>query len=134
MGKTPILGARGNLSGLPARLRASRGGAGRDPDFVTDKPVNRLDGRFELLREGNRNLPHSHQTLHALVDRSHDVGDAEFEAAFARGTALGPDRRPGHQSSLSTAADHSPRWAHCGLRGHPIGPLRARCGHDFLNF
>ncbi|MFI1434360.1 ATP-binding protein [Streptomyces lydicus] len=50
--------------------------------------ASRLDDRFQLLREGNRNLPERHQTLQALIDWSHDLCTPNEQTLWARASVF----------------------------------------------
>ncbi len=56
--------------------------------LTVDELAGRLDDRFQLLREGNRNLPHRHQTLRALVDWSFDLCTPTEQLLWARATVF----------------------------------------------
>ncbi|WP_323375210.1 ATP-binding protein [Streptomyces sp. RB17] len=50
--------------------------------------ASRLDDRFQLLREGNRNLPERHQTLQALIDWSYDLCTPNEQTLWARASVF----------------------------------------------
>ena len=52
--------------------------------LTVDELASRLDDRFELLHEGNRNLPERHQTLQALIDWSYDLCTPIEQLLWAR--------------------------------------------------
>lgn len=56
--------------------------------LTVDELVDRLDDRFELLREGGRNLPPRHQTLQALIDWSHDLCTPAEQTLWARASVF----------------------------------------------
>lgn len=73
------------LEGIPLAIELA---AVRLRVLSVDDLVNRLDDRFELLCEGNRNLPHRHQTLQALVDWSHDLCTPTEQLLWARSSVF----------------------------------------------
>lgn len=50
--------------------------------------ASRLDDRFEMLREGSRNLPERHQTLRALIDWSYDLCTPIEQLLWARSSTF----------------------------------------------
>lgn len=50
--------------------------------------AERLDDRFQLLRDGNRNLPRRHRTLRALIDWSYDLCTPTEQLLWARATVF----------------------------------------------
>lgn len=56
------------LEGIPLAIELA---CVRLRTLTVDELASRLDDRFKLLREGNRNLPERHQTLQALIDWSY---------------------------------------------------------------
>ncbi|TQC37659.1 LuxR family transcriptional regulator, partial [Rhodococcus sp. WS4] len=58
------------LEGIPLAIELA---AVRLRVLTVEDLAHRLDSRFELLREGSRNLPERHQTLQALIDWSYEL-------------------------------------------------------------
>lgn len=56
--------------------------------LTVDELALRLDDRFELLREGSRNLPERHQTLQALIDWSYDLCTPIEQLLWARSSVF----------------------------------------------
>jgi predicted ATPase/DNA-binding CsgD family transcriptional regulator len=56
--------------------------------LTVEELADRLDDRFELLREGGRNLPARHQTLQALVDWSYDLCTPSEQTMWARASVF----------------------------------------------
>ncbi|MFI7006558.1 LuxR C-terminal-related transcriptional regulator [Streptomyces sp. NPDC050145] len=56
--------------------------------LTVDELASRLDDRFELLREGSRNLPERHQTLRALIDWSYDLCTPVEQLLWARASVF----------------------------------------------
>ncbi|MFI1434340.1 LuxR C-terminal-related transcriptional regulator [Streptomyces lydicus] len=56
--------------------------------LTVDELASRLDDRFELLREGSRNLPERHQTLRALIDWSYDLCTPIEQLLWARSSVF----------------------------------------------
>jgi non-specific serine/threonine protein kinase len=56
--------------------------------LTVDELAGRLDDRFELLREGSRNLPERHQTLQALIDWSYDLCTPIEQLLWARSSVF----------------------------------------------
>ncbi|GAA3649490.1 LuxR family transcriptional regulator [Nocardioides ginsengisoli] len=56
--------------------------------LTVDELVDRLGDRFELLREGGRNLPARHQTLQALIDWSYDLCTPAEQRLWARSSVF----------------------------------------------
>ncbi|MEU0403712.1 LuxR C-terminal-related transcriptional regulator [Streptomyces sp. NPDC006197] len=56
--------------------------------LTVDELASRLDDRFQLLREGNRNLPERHQTLQALIDWSYNLCSPMEQALWARASVF----------------------------------------------
>ncbi|GAB7003218.1 LuxR family transcriptional regulator [Nocardioides sp. AN3] len=52
--------------------------------LTVDELASRLDDRFELLHEGNRNLPERQQTLQSLIDWSYDLCTPIEQLMWAR--------------------------------------------------
>ncbi|GAB7003189.1 LuxR family transcriptional regulator [Nocardioides sp. AN3] len=73
------------LEGIPLAIELA---AVRLRVLTPEELVNRLDDRYGLLREGNRNLPERHQTLQALVDWSHDLCTPTEQALWARASVF----------------------------------------------
>lgn len=69
------------LEGIPLAIELA---SVRLRALTVDDLANRLDNRFQLLREGNRDLPERHQTLRALIDWSHDLCTPMEQALWAR--------------------------------------------------
>lgn len=69
------------LEGIPLAIELA---AVRLRVLTVEELVDRLDNRFELLREGYRNLPCRHQTLQALVDWSYDLCTPGEQLLWAR--------------------------------------------------
>jgi len=73
------------LEGIPLAIELA---AVRLRVLTVDELVHRLDDRFALLREGNRNLLQRHQTLQALVDWSHDLCTPREQLLWARSSVF----------------------------------------------
>ena len=73
------------LEGIPLAIELA---AVRLRVLTVDELANRLDDRFQLLREGNRNLPDRHQTLQALIDWSHDLCTPAEQTLWARASVF----------------------------------------------
>ncbi|MEU5060139.1 MULTISPECIES: LuxR C-terminal-related transcriptional regulator [unclassified Streptomyces] len=56
--------------------------------LTVDELASRLDDRFDLLREGSRNLPERHQTLRALIDWSYDLCTPIEQLLWARSSVF----------------------------------------------
>jgi predicted ATPase/DNA-binding CsgD family transcriptional regulator len=56
--------------------------------LTVDELADRLDDRFQLLRDGGRNLPARHQTLSALIDWSYDLCTPAEQALWARASVF----------------------------------------------
>ncbi|NBE49987.1 LuxR C-terminal-related transcriptional regulator [Streptomyces boluensis] len=56
--------------------------------FTVEELAARLDDRFQMLREGNRNLPRRHRTLRALIDWSYDLCTPTEQLLWARATVF----------------------------------------------
>lgn len=56
--------------------------------LTVDELASRLDDRFELLREGSRNLPERHQTLQALIDWSYGLCTPIEQLLWARASVF----------------------------------------------
>ncbi|GAB3681061.1 LuxR family transcriptional regulator [Saccharopolyspora tripterygii] len=56
--------------------------------LTVNELANRLDHRFQLLREGSRNLPERHQTLQALIDWSYDLCTPEEQTLWERASVF----------------------------------------------
>ncbi len=69
------------LEGIPLALELA---AVRLRLMSVEELVDRLDDRFGVLREGNRNLPQRHRTLQAMVDWSHDLCTSLEQTLWAR--------------------------------------------------
>ncbi|GAA3649432.1 LuxR family transcriptional regulator [Nocardioides ginsengisoli] len=78
--------------------------------------AGRVDDRFEMLREGSRNLPARHQTLQSLIDWSYDLCTPVEQRLWARSSifiggfgtdaleAVCVDERIGTEAVLDTVA------------------------------
>ncbi|WP_207892279.1 LuxR C-terminal-related transcriptional regulator [Streptacidiphilus pinicola] len=73
------------LEGIPLAIELA---AVRLRALTVDDLVNRLDDRFDLLREGNRNLPERHQTLQAMIDWSYGLCTPTEQALWARASVF----------------------------------------------
>lgn len=56
--------------------------------LTVDELANRLDDRFQVLREGTRDLPRRHQTLRALIDWSYDLCATAERTLWARASVF----------------------------------------------
>ncbi|RHW23925.1 LuxR family transcriptional regulator [Nocardioides immobilis] len=73
------------LEGIPLAIELA---AVRLRVLTVDDLAHRLGSRFELLREGTRNLPERHQTLRALIDWSHDLCTPAEQTLWARASVF----------------------------------------------
>lgn len=73
------------LEGIPLAIELA---AVRLRVLTIDDLERRLDDRFQLLREGNRNDPERHRTLRALVDWSYDLCTPGEQALWARASVF----------------------------------------------
>lgn len=73
------------LEGIPLAIELA---AVRLRVLTVDDLAHRLDSRFELLREGSRNLPERHQTLQALIDWSHELCTPAEQTLWARASVF----------------------------------------------
>ena len=73
------------LEGIPLAIELA---AVRLRVLTVDDLVSRLDDRFELLREGNRNAPERHKTLQALIDWSHSLCTPAEQTLWARASVF----------------------------------------------
>ncbi|MET0234993.1 MAG: BTAD domain-containing putative transcriptional regulator, partial [Kibdelosporangium sp.] len=69
-----------HLDGLPLAIELA---AARVRVMSVAEIAKRLEDRFTLLRGGSRDAPRRHQTLHAVVDWSWTLLDAQHRAAMA---------------------------------------------------
>ncbi|RNM16782.1 ATP-binding protein [Nocardioides pocheonensis] len=101
------------LEGIPLALELA---AVRLRVLTVEELAHRLSGRFELLREGSRNLPERHQTLEALIDWSYELCTPAEQTLWARASvfaggvgldaleAVCADELLGEESILDTVA------------------------------
>jgi predicted ATPase/DNA-binding SARP family transcriptional activator len=68
-----------NLDGLPLAVELA---AARIRTMSPAEIARRLDARFELLRGGNRDHPERHRTLHAVIDWSWRLLEADAQRAM----------------------------------------------------
>lgn len=73
------------LEGIPLAIELA---AVRLRVLAVEELAHRLDRRFEMLREGSRNLPERHQTLQALIDWSHELCTPAEQALWARASVF----------------------------------------------
>jgi predicted ATPase/DNA-binding CsgD family transcriptional regulator len=73
------------LEGIPLAIELA---AVRLRVLAVEELAHRLDRRFELLREGSRNLPERHQTLQALIDWSHELCTPAEQTLWARASVF----------------------------------------------
>ncbi|MFW6867036.1 ATP-binding protein [Nocardioides sp. CPCC 206347] len=73
------------LEGIPLAIELA---AVRLRILTVDELAHRLDNRFDLLREGSRNLPERHQTLQALIDWSHELCTPAEKILWARASVF----------------------------------------------
>ncbi|QSR24857.1 LuxR family transcriptional regulator [Nocardioides aromaticivorans] len=73
------------LEGIPLALELA---AVRLRVLTVDELASRLDDRFQVLREGNRNLPRRHRTLQSLIDWSHDLCTEAERLLWARASVF----------------------------------------------
>ncbi len=73
------------LEGIPLAIELA---AVRLRVLTVEELAHRLDSRFELLREGSRNLPERHQTLQALIDWSHELCTPAEQTLWARASVF----------------------------------------------
>ncbi|WP_166556044.1 protein kinase domain-containing protein [Mycolicibacterium sp. CBMA 226] len=76
------------LEGIPLAIELA---AARMRVLTVNELERRLDDRFQLLRDGSRNLPQRHQTLQALIDWSSDLCTANEQALWARASVFARD-------------------------------------------
>jgi predicted ATPase/DNA-binding SARP family transcriptional activator len=69
------------LDGLPLAIELA---AARMRILSADQLAERLDDLFTVVSGGSRTAPRRHQTLHATLDWSHDLLDADERAVFRR--------------------------------------------------
>lgn len=73
------------LEGIPLALELA---AVRLRVLTVEELASRLDDRFQVLREGNRNLPVRHRTLQSLIDWSHDLCTPAERLLWARASVF----------------------------------------------
>lgn len=73
------------LEGIPLAIELA---AVRLRVLTVEELAHRLDSRFDLLREGSRNLPERHQTLQALIDWSHELCTPAEQTLWARASVF----------------------------------------------
>ncbi|WP_213575142.1 LuxR C-terminal-related transcriptional regulator [Rhodococcus sp. USK13] len=73
------------LEGIPLAIELA---AVRLRVLTVEELAHRLDSRFELLREGSRNLPERHQTLQALIDWSYELCTPAEQTLWARASVF----------------------------------------------
>ncbi|WP_406034230.1 LuxR C-terminal-related transcriptional regulator [Nocardioides sp. NBC_00163] len=73
------------LEGIPLAIELA---AVRLRVLTVEELAHRLDSRFELLREGSRNLPERHQTLQALIDWSRELCTPAEQRLWARASVF----------------------------------------------
>jgi predicted ATPase/DNA-binding CsgD family transcriptional regulator len=73
------------LEGIPLAIELA---AVRLRVLTVDELAHRLDRRFELLREGSRNLPERHQTLQSLIDWSYELCTPAEQNLWARASVF----------------------------------------------
>lgn len=73
------------LEGIPLAIELA---AVRLRVLTVEDLATRLDDRFQVLREGNRNLPRRHQTLQSLIDWSHDLCTPAERLLWARASVF----------------------------------------------
>ncbi len=73
------------LEGIPLAIELA---AVRLKVLSVDGLIERLDDRFQLLREGSRDLPQRHRTLQALIDWSYDLCTPCEQALWARASVF----------------------------------------------
>ncbi|MCG3751984.1 LuxR C-terminal-related transcriptional regulator [Amycolatopsis sp. Poz14] len=73
------------LEGIPLAIELA---AVRLRVLTVDDLERRLDDRFQLLREGNRNDPERHRTLQSLVDWSYELCTPGEQALWARASVF----------------------------------------------
>ncbi|MFQ6398022.1 protein kinase domain-containing protein [Nocardia sp. KC 131] len=56
--------------------------------LTVDDLIRRLDDRFHLLQQGNRDLPRRHRTLQALIDWSYDLCSPAEKTLWARASVF----------------------------------------------
>jgi predicted ATPase/Tfp pilus assembly protein PilF len=69
------------LDGLPLAIELA---AARMNVFSAQQIADRLNDRFRLLTSGSRSAPQHHQTLHALIDWSYELLNADERKLFGR--------------------------------------------------
>jgi non-specific serine/threonine protein kinase len=80
-----VIGLCHRLEGIPLAIELA---AVRLRVLTVDDLASRLDDRFALLREGNRNVPARHQTLQALIDWSYDLCTPAEQTLWARASVF----------------------------------------------
>ncbi|MEU0403842.1 LuxR C-terminal-related transcriptional regulator [Streptomyces sp. NPDC006197] len=73
------------LEGIPLALELA---AVRLQVLSLEELAERLDDRFQLLREGSRSLPRRHQTLRAVIDWSYELCTRQEQLAWARSSVF----------------------------------------------
>ncbi|MFG2446629.1 LuxR C-terminal-related transcriptional regulator [Nocardia fluminea] len=73
------------LEGIPLALELA---SVRLRVLTLEELATRLDDRFQMLREGNRNLPRRHRTLRALIDWSYELCTPIEQLLWARTTVF----------------------------------------------
>ncbi|TDB88721.1 LuxR family transcriptional regulator [Actinomadura sp. KC216] len=73
------------LEGIPLAIELA---AVRLRVLTVDELAGRLDDRFQLLQEGNRNLPERHRTLQSLIDWSYDLCTPIEQLLWARSSVF----------------------------------------------
>lgn len=73
------------LEGIPLAIELA---AVRLRVLTVEELAHRLDSRFQLLREGSRNLPERHQTLQALIDWSYELCTPAEQTLWARASVF----------------------------------------------
>ncbi|NHU47653.1 MULTISPECIES: ATP-binding protein [Rhodococcus] len=73
------------LEGIPLAIELA---AVRLRVLTVEELAHRLRRRFELLREGSRNLPERHQTLQALIDWSYELCTPTEQTLWARASVF----------------------------------------------
>lgn len=73
------------LEGIPLAIELA---AVRLRVLTVEELADRLDSRFELLREGSRNLPERHQTLRGLIDWSYELCTPAEQTLWARASVF----------------------------------------------
>ena len=73
------------LEGIPLAIELA---AVRLRVLTVEELAHRLDRRFELLREGSRNVPERHQTLQATIDWSYELCTPAEQTLWARASVF----------------------------------------------